>query len=145
MSTILVILCLVVLMLLHESAHVVAAKLLHLKVEQIGISMTPFPHFFVAISDVPDGYIQYLFMFSGIATTCIILTILWASELLLYRFLYTAIAVQFMADTNPFYSDFTLTFGRKYKYGLLWYAHFCLWGYFLYLFLRGFRSFETIE
>lgn len=123
--------------LMHEGGHMLAARLFRLKIEKFGYTLFPVPHFFVSVLNVPDNYIKYIFLFSGLLTSLILFLSLWMCNLLQIQYIYYAVAILITLDTNPFYSDFTNieVFGNQYKFSYLWYLHFIVWGLIIYGFL----------
>lgn len=118
------------LLLLHETGHIVSAKLLRLKIEKIGFAWSPLPHPYVMAANVPDNITKYCFLFSGPLVTIILFACSWTFTVISYKPLYYAFAFMIITEYNPYYSDFTIaanTNRNEYKYTTLWYIHFMLW------------------
>lgn len=135
------------LMFMHELGHILAAKYTGLQISKFGFQMKPYPHFFVAATWPRTNREKYIYLFAGMSIT---LT-LFLSGLYFNFFsllgLYIAFAVQIVLETNPFYSDITIsitTTSKKVKYGKAygvnykkefskyqfsnyWYLHFIIW------------------
>lgn len=130
-------------MTIHELAHVVSAKLLDKRVKKIGFSIRPFPHFFVSVNGELRGHEKRIFLLSGVGTIAVLAIIL--APLYTYsNALRTAILLQLVIDTNPFYSDVALvvydwttakerepsslaSLAPKYHYMGAWYVHLVAW------------------
>jgi len=153
-----IILFFIILMFLHEAGHVLSAKILGLSVRKVGVSIKPYPHFYVSV-DWPHKIQQkYLYLFAGMFSTLTIFCIglffsFWSNNALLY-----ALALQIVIETNPFHSDIIIailtnkkvfketsflsfkevyqTELKKYYYTTNWYIHFILWTILIILLLR---------
>ena len=145
-----------ILLCLHELGHVVAAKVLDLSIEKVGFSLKPWPHPFVAVRNVSDGYRKVVFLSAGLGCTLLLFAIAFASGMLRIPFVYYAFCAEIILETNPFYSDFTTMFNSteqhsknyqayyqqgtaknyrasavhfesSYYFSLRWYVHLFLW------------------
>ena len=154
LQTIIVVL---LLLLLHELGHVLAAKALGLSIEKVGFTLRPWPHPFVAVRNVSDDYRKVVFLSAGLGCTLLLFAAAWASDLLSVPFIYYAFSAEIILETNPFYSDFTTMFNTRqqhaqnyeayyrkganppgaarsadhlangYYFGTVWYGHLLLW------------------
>jgi hypothetical protein len=115
------------LLTLHELGHIFSAVLLKLKIDKVGFTFKPYPHPYVAVSEVKNNLEYYVFLFSGISVTVTIFLICWWLNLLHFKALYYALAYELVIETNPFHSDFTIAFGMKEKFTLKWYFLFFAW------------------
>ncbi len=138
-----------ILTLLHEIGHVIAAKILRLKINKIGFSIRPFPHIFVAVR-WPFKYGQSLiYLFSGFAMYAFIFIVCWANDFFNNSAILYALLIQVIIETNPFYSDFIICqvikpfftvhsthpinnasymiHYKQYLFGKRWYIHFTGW------------------
>ncbi len=127
-------LTILLLMTIHESGHVGAAKLLGLRVTSIGLMMKPIPHPFVAIKWSSSRPKVLAFFFAGVALTTLQFGLMLTNRFFDQPVVYFAFCAQVILETNPFYSDFTLAhrfleYPRKteYAYSLTWYIHISLW------------------
>ncbi|SHJ38987.1 hypothetical protein SAMN02745146_3003 [Hymenobacter daecheongensis DSM 21074] len=128
-------LTMVVLLCIHESGHLGAAKLLGLRVTHVGFLAKPIPHPYVAIRWSPVRWKVLVFFFAGVGLTLLQFGLLLLTTHFFHQpFIYFGFCVQLVLETNPFYSDFTLAkqfVGGKgrtsHEYSLQWYAHVLLW------------------
>lgn len=142
-SIVLVVLCLVLTMAIHEVAHVICAKILGKKILRVGLSFRPLPHFFITIDGFLGNRERMLYLLSGVGTVSI-LALSLHSIYSTYLFFKIAIFIQIIIDTNPFYSDVALvcrilTAKNKhqeytlqnlfsdYQYTFVWYIHLIFW------------------
>ncbi len=133
MTAVSIILAIGIFILAHELGHVLCAWLLRCKIEKIGVTLTPFPAVYVIADQIRRKSHAVLFLLSGFAVTCSIITGLYFSGLLFNYTFYMASTIQLGIETNPFQSDFTLlTEVKKYTPG--WYLHLFIWGLLLALF-----------
>lgn len=138
----------IILTLLHEAGHIIAALLLKLKIYKIGFLLKPYPHFFVAVNYPTKKIFKYIYLFSGPFLTIVLFIISLYFNFFNNNLMYLAFLVQIVIETNPFYSDYTIaavvnkidfknrkkTFYTqynqefsKYQYSLRWYIHFIIW------------------
>lgn len=128
LSNIMLFLCFAsIFMMLHEMGHVLAAKIFELKIVKLGINILPIPHVFIVVDSPPQKNVQLIFYFAGFFVTLELFLVLWLTDLLVYQVIYYAACLQLLADSNPFFSDFSLAFPKNYKFSSLWYVHFTLW------------------
>ncbi|GAB3999115.1 hypothetical protein GCM10028807_48430 [Spirosoma daeguense] len=127
-------LTILVLMIVHESGHVGAAKLLGLRVTSIGFEMKPIPHPAVAIKWSTDRPKVLTFFLAGITMTTLQFGFMLTNRFFDQPMIYFAFCAQLILETNPFYSDFTLAqrfleYPRRtvYTFSLAWYIHISLW------------------
>lgn len=108
----------IILMTLHELAHVLTAKAVNMKIEKIGFTFKPLPHIYVSVinSKVSDKK-NALFLISGNAITwlCFAALMIYGVMFKIYYPVYLAFAVQLIFEMNPFFSDYTKLF-CYYKY-----------------------------
>jgi hypothetical protein len=135
-------------MLLHEAGHWLAARVLGLSVNSAGVSLKPYPHFYVSVQWPRLPMQKYIYLFAGMALTCLLFGIaflnsFWGIESLLFGFI-----LQLIVEFNPFHSDILiaiLTQRKVFKQGGVsfqdlykkelqtyhftapWYLHFALW------------------
>jgi hypothetical protein len=102
---------------LHELGHVLCAKLLKFRIIKIGFALKPIPHTFVHVSinnSKVNNLKRKIYYLSGFFVYISLLVLFVASSkyqswvLLQYESLVYAFYIQFMIETNPFYSDFVL-------------------------------------
>lgn len=94
------------LLFMHEMAHCIAAKMLHLPIEEVGFAWKPFPKFFVAVAD--KGILfkkKFCFLLSGNLMT-LILFLIYLAVGRVDKSVYYAFSYQFIVETNPFSSDY---------------------------------------
>lgn len=138
------------LLLLHELGHVVCAIILKQKIKGAGITLKPYPHFYVAIDWPKEQDKKLIFLFSGFATYLTLLLLAYLNNLLAIKVVQNAFIIQALIETNPLYSDFTiakittdpefklvrnknsynLLYKKKYQDYLFsgpWYIHFFIW------------------
>lgn len=140
-----VIILIIILIILHEVAHYLSAKLMHLKIHRAGFKLVPLPHCFVEIEEV-KGWKLYAFLYAGFSMTLTLFLIalyynFWSVKQVCWAFL-----IQIIIETNPFFSDFVISFlykknmphnliYKKYLFSTKWYVHFLLWSLGIYLFV----------
>lgn len=138
------------LIILHETGHVIAAKTLGLTVQKVGFSMKPYPHFFVSVVWPQNNRQKSIYLFAGFATYILLFSIALSLKFFSTPFVYYAFFVQAAIELNPFYSDFTIArvtsdlgyikknrhrpMGQVYKemhqqylFTARWYIHFVIW------------------
>lgn len=136
-----------VLMFLHELGHILAAKYLGLDIKKIGFQTKPYPHFFVAASWPRTNKEKNTYLFAGIIITFSLFLISLGFNFFNLKSLLIAFIIQIAIETNPFYSDITISVvsnSKKVKYSKSygvdykkefsnyqftknWYIHFILW------------------
>ncbi|MBC6994034.1 hypothetical protein QWY85_08550 [Neolewinella lacunae] len=92
----------------HELGHIAVARLRGLTIEKFGFSWRPYPHPYVAVSDVPSQRDGLLFLGAGSAFTLLLTIVLSLTGIWRFEVVYWAICIQWLIETNPFYSDLTL-------------------------------------
>lgn len=93
---------------LHEAGHIIAAKLLKLRIDKIGFSYKPFPRFYVSIIDHKlTMNKRILFLLSGNAMVLAVFLIYMILGIT-NKYIYYVIALQILIDTNPIYSDYVI-------------------------------------
>ncbi|MEO0734255.1 MAG: hypothetical protein AAFZ52_15575 [Bacteroidota bacterium] len=126
----------VVLMLLHETAHYLSARAMNLRVIDFGFKTdrtVPYP--FVEVGWTPDVNKRTVYLMAGVATTAsLLLLVLLLLGARLPEGVYLGFAVQLLLETNPVFSDFTLlramSAGRRKAtelFSTTWYVHFLIW------------------
>ncbi|MBW8049879.1 MAG: hypothetical protein FVQ77_05980 [Cytophagales bacterium] len=148
--TIAEILCFVIILTaFHELGHIIFAKILGLDIQKVGFSLRPYPHVFVSIKWPYKKTEKLIYLFSGSFITLSLFFISFVNDFFEHKFLYYAFAIQFIIETNPFYSDFTIAVVSnnierlknnrninadfyknqflKYQFSFKWYIHFVLW------------------
>ncbi|MDE5420803.1 hypothetical protein L3073_01135 [Ancylomarina sp. DW003] len=136
-------------MIIHESGHVIAAKMMGIPIQKIGASLKPYPHLYVSVSWPHSKFKKYTYLFAGMALTWLIFALAqinayWGVKSLLY-----GLIIQIIVELNPFHSDIIIAIvtNRKafkkagyqdfksiykteleaYHFSVLWYLHFSLW------------------
>lgn len=127
MSFLIVIFVMLILMVLHELGHIVCAFIVRLKIKKAGFSSKPYFHPYVEVEANGNHFQYLLFMLSGISSTLLLFMISWIAGVLSCKQVYMGFALQFLLETNPYYSDFTLLFDSSRKYSVRWYIHFIVW------------------
>jgi hypothetical protein len=84
------------------------ARVLGLTFERLGWSWKPYPHPYVAVSRVPDRRSALIFLAAGSAFTLLVTLVGLATGLMDWKPFALAIGIQWVIETNPFYSDITL-------------------------------------
>ena len=162
-----IIILVLVLMILHEVGHVIAAKILDLEVYQVGVCWKPYPHFFVAAEWPQTEKQRLIYLFSGSLVTVILFILASLFHFFYMRSLYHAFAIQLLIETNPFYSDFTIASITKsklndphqhqltnslyqdqlstYLFSRKWYIHFIIWAILLILLIKYNHLFAQIN
>ncbi|TXF87115.1 hypothetical protein FUA23_18660 [Neolewinella aurantiaca] len=128
----------VVLMLLHETAHYVSARMMNLRVIDFGLKMrgaVPYP--FVEVGWTPNARKRLIYLMAGVATTASLFSLsLITSASWLIPGIYLGFAGQLVLETNPVFSDFVILQGMNSGKGKSdndrmftgpWYVHFALW------------------
>lgn len=144
-------------MILHETGHVVAAKIIGLKVYQVGFQWHPYPHLFVAATWPRTEVERLVYLFSGPLVTASIFFIMLFYDFFGFKHIYHAFAIQLIIESNPFYSDFTIAAITKsrqedikstsihsskmrlsdYLFSYKWYIHFSIWTFFIIVLLKS--------
>jgi len=97
-----------IIIFLHELGHYCMAKLLGLHIDKVSFSLCPFPRFYVSVLEIGiTPFKRILYLLSGNITTLIVflcLNLLSINELNLALIV---VALQIIAETNPFYSDYS--------------------------------------
>lgn len=144
-----IVLAIILLIILHELGHIIAAAILKLKIKMIGFSIQPIPHIYVSVNNTTSFIRKILYLFSGSSTTILIFIIFLTHGFFGYTYLYWAFVIQLIIEFNPFYSDFTIFFiyhtnhsekkistylpesyienFKNYIFSLYWYIHFVMW------------------
>lgn len=137
------------LMILHESGHVISAKIMGLAIQKISFQWKPYPHFFVAIEWPRMEKQRLIYLFSGSFITITLFILAFLFHFLNTKNLYYAFAIQLALESNPFYSDITIAAVTKskfdytntqksyadlyqeqfsnYQFSYKWYIHFTAW------------------
>jgi len=145
----------IILIILHEFGHVIAAKILKLEIQKIGFKIKPFPSFFVAVKWPTKEIEKYIYLFSGTFVTVILFITAFIFNFGDNKYLYSAFIIQLINETNPLYSDFTIAIVNKqiknyenfkkshadyykeqfskYLFSTKWYIHFVLWTLIIFL------------
>ncbi len=101
----------------HEIGHLLCAKLFKFRILKIGFALKPIPHTFVHVSinsSKVNNLKRKIYYLSGFFVYISLLIVFVASTnyhswtLLQYESIVYAFFVQFMIETNPFFSDFVL-------------------------------------
>ncbi len=124
-----------ILLLMHELAHIVMAKLICAKIDSVGF----FPHPYVAIENPKTLINKILYLAAGLMSTLTLFLICYCSELLSYTPIYFAFIFQLILETNPFYSDLTILgniIKSNYRFSLVWFLHFSTWFIFSSFFIK---------
>lgn len=103
----------IILMALHELAHVLTAKAINMKIDKIGFTWKPLPHIYVAaINPQVSNTKNVLFLLSGNAMTWFLFAILmiYGNIVKVPYPVYMAFAAQLICEMNPFFSDYTKLF-----------------------------------
>lgn len=97
-----------ILLVLHEVGHIIAAKTLHLSIEKISFSWKPVPRMFVSIIDnnIPTRR-RLIYLLSGTLMTSFLFLVFYILKKPIHS-LYYAFAYQLIVETNPFFSDFVV-------------------------------------
>jgi hypothetical protein len=150
-----------VLIILHELGHVICAKLQGQKIRGVGVTRKPYPHFYVAIDWPRDTQKKLVYLFSGFSMYLLLVLLATVTGLFQYKLIQLAFILQFLIETNPMYSDFTiahitnddafnhvrskkeysLLYKNKYEAHLFsknWYLHFLIWLILLYFLTKTF-------
>lgn len=155
MKVLFVLFLVISLLVLHELGHILAAKILKLEIKKVGLSLKPYPHAFVAIEWTKVNFKRYIYLFSGFAVTVVLFCASLVFNFFELQCLLYAFIIQFIFETNPFFSDFTIAIATniaekkkicidenyykrvyaKYAFNLYWYFHFSIWIGFIYLLL----------
>lgn len=137
-----------ILLFLHEVSHALAAKALGLTIVGCGVKSKPYPHFYVAAERPRNKFQKYTYLLAGIFSTLLWAVVCWSLGWASYSFITWAFIIQLSAETNPFYSDFTIAIIdhkirrqrkitpyqtefeaiiKKHQFSMQWYIHFILW------------------
>lgn len=141
----------VILIILHEFSHYLSAKLLNLKINRIGFDLKPIPHCFIEIGEVL-GWKFYVFMYAGSFMTVVMFLLSLYNNFWNIKPICWAFIIQLIIETNPFYSDFVISFlyrnikyeskesctlaYYKYIFSIKWYLHFLLWSLCIYFIIH---------
>lgn len=136
------------LIVIHELAHIIAAKLLGLTIQKVGIAYSPMPHAYVKVDFPRKVKSRLIYLFAGAFATQILFFINYVNNFFDQKYLYYAFLIQIAIEFNPFYSDFTIAYvslqkverkanfkqiHNNYLYSSHWYIHFGLWFCLLFL------------
>lgn len=137
-----------ILLFLHEMSHALAAKILGLTIDGYGFKSKPYPHFYVSAERPRNEFQKYFYLLAGLFSTLVWATVCWFIGWTSYDFITWAFILQISAETNPFYSDFTIAIIdhkihkqiktiptkkdydaiiKKHQFSIQWYIHFILW------------------
>ncbi len=119
-----VIIFMVILLIFHELSHIIFAILNGGKIVGIGFNAFPFPFVYVKAINVKSLIGYYL---AGPIFDMLALFIIFF--IIKYKPLKIAILINVILNSNPFFSDWLLI--RDYKWTLIWYVHFSIWGAFI--------------
>ncbi len=112
-----IIIALTIFHVFHEIGHILCAKLLKFKIKKIGFALKPIPHTFVHVysnNSKVNNLKRKVYYLSGFFVYISLLVLFVASSkyqswvLLQYKSIVYAFFIQFMIETNPFFSDFVL-------------------------------------
>jgi len=143
----------------HELGHIACAKLLNLKIKDVGFTLFPYPHVYVAVRWPRGERKRLIYLFSGFVVYLIIFTICWLNGFFGSQALFYALGFQALIETNPVYSDFVIAQtmnntwkkvkkqGKSYKkaaqsslknhlFSSRWYVHFSAWTLLILLFVN---------
>lgn len=102
-----------VLLFFHELSHILAAKVLNLKIEKVGFALRPLPHPFVSITSVEERYKKVIFLAAGAFSTFLFFILSYFIGIINISVVYYALSFQLIIETNPFYSDFITMFNTE--------------------------------
>ncbi len=155
-----VILFLIVLTIFHEIGHLISAKILKLPINKIGFQLEPYPSVFVSV-DWPNIKIKKdIYLYSGTFITLCLFITSWVFNFFDNKFLYIAFSLKLITESNPFYSDFTISIVTnlysekftklqinlykkmfsKYQFSFIWYLHFVLWFFIIFILLIIYKN-----
>lgn len=159
-----IIIFVITLMILHESGHVISAKIMGLDIQKISFQFKPYPHFFVAIEWPKLEKQRLIYLFSGSFITIFLFIVALSFHFFGIRNVYYAFVFQLILESNPFYSDITIAAATKnkldytntqkpyadlyqeqfssYQFSYRWYIHFTIWIAFI-LFLTKYNHLFT--
>jgi Zn-dependent protease len=141
---------LLLLIVAHELGHVICARLLGLKIKNVGFTLIPFPHVYVAVRWPRENRKRLIYLFSGFMVYLLIFIFCWINGFFGSQALIYALGIQALIETNPVYSDFVIAQtmnntwkkvkkqGKSYKraaqtslknhlFSSKWYIHFSVW------------------
>ncbi|AFM03706.1 hypothetical protein Fleli_1272 [Bernardetia litoralis DSM 6794] len=136
------------LIVIHELAHIIAAKILGLTIQKVGVAYSPMPHAYVKVDFPRKVKSRLIYLFAGAFATQVLFFISYANNFFEQKYLYYAFLIQIAIEFNPFYSDFTIAYvslqkiernanfkqiHNNYLYSPQWYIHFILWFSILFL------------
>lgn len=140
----------VVLLIIHELGHLIAAFLLKLQINSIGFRIKFLPGMYVSIYKPKSPYLSVLFILSGTFTTLALAAICYYYHFWDNIMLEIATILIVISNTNPFYSDVSIILlshikskknnnafelitshdfykeSDNYKYGI-WFIYFIFW------------------
>jgi len=148
-NTLLTAFFLFLLLVIHETGHVLTAKILQLNIRKVGFTLVPFPHVFVRVDWPRVKKERTFFLMSGFATILLLFALVLIAGIS-FKPLLIALCLQLIIETNPIYSDFVIikivdkviaevrktrqpypaVYKRIYKKYLFtsgWYVHFFVW------------------
>ena len=146
-----------VVVLMHELGHYIAAKVQGLIVEGFNFELKPLPHFYVSVIDDRLTMKQRLIFLIGGSLMTLLLLILFLISGIDNRYLFFILICQTLLDFNPFYSDYVVAImsyiyrdyfkknetnenlieelKERYMFSTIWYIHLILWGIMIILLL----------
>ena len=116
-----IIIFMIILIIFHELSHMTFAILNGGKIVGIGFNVFPFPFIYVKAINVKNLIGYYL---AGPIFDLLALFIIFF--MIKYKPLKIAILINVILNSNPFFSDWLLI--KNYKWTLIWYLHFSIWG-----------------
>ena len=142
-----IILFIILLIVLHELAHIVCARVLGIPIQRIGLTTSPYPHIYVLIKWPKESRKKYCYLYAGTFITLGGFLVFSFYHFFNNQFLFYAYVIQIVFETNPFYSDFTISMATRislkkevksyaqyykeqlnmYQFSLPWYIHFLIW------------------
>lgn len=97
-----------ILLMLHECGHIIAAKAMELNIEKVGFSFLPVPRLYVSIIDNNIPLKKKLLYLLGGNFMTLLLFVSYLISPLKELNIYNAFAFQLIVETNPFYSDYAV-------------------------------------
>lgn len=150
------------LFIIHEFGHIIGATILKLRIKNFGFTTKPILHFQISVEWSREKWKRTIYLLSGFFAYLITLIIILLFEPN-NKLIYLALSIQFIIETNPYYSDFVILMistnayktqrtskityreaykieYQKYKFSRIWYFHFTLWA----LIILGIIKFNTL-
>ncbi|MBY0244063.1 MAG: hypothetical protein K2Q03_01275 [Sphingobacteriaceae bacterium] len=102
-----VLIIMIVIVVFHELGHIIMAKILGLKIYNVGVALKPIPHVFVGTAFTQNKMKRTLFYLGGPFITILLFLMMIIFGLTRHTFINIAFVLSVIIESNPFFSDYT--------------------------------------